>query len=305
LSGLITQARNLYPCFVSACKSLSGIPLRSCKRGLAAARMLLQRNDPSVSIRGIAVNRTHLAHRGLISARNDKKSPSSIRDSALCGMGRIGVLIAACCLLSTAMGCMRLPIRHGMIVKGDWSLEMNRIPWMKGRDNVYQQPSECGTIQNMCATEVDSPFATSAMRIPSPLSTAHRCSNPGCGSAAHGESTVGYQAHARFHPVPTRSVFASEPSLAPAMNERTSPAALPPVRSVPKSLEPPPLPPETEVIPAPTPASPESPNDQAAVHRETGSRQVSWVFSTATAGSESVPDDDQRHVAVGAFQTVR
>ena len=252
------------------------------------------------------MNRTHLDHRGLISARNDKGLPSSIRYSGLCGMGRIGVVVIACCLLPTAVGCMRLPIRHGMIVKGDWSLELNRIPWMKARDNVYQQPSERGTIQDFCATEIDSPFATNAVRIPSPLPTEGHCGNAGCGSAAHGESIVGYQAHARFHPVPTRSVFASEPSLAPAMNERTSPAALPPpARSTPKSLEPPPLPPETELIPTPPPALPESPKDQAAVHRETDPRQMSWVFSPATAGSESAPYDDQRHVAGGASRTVR
>ena len=252
------------------------------------------------------MNRTHLDHRGLTSVPNHKKSLSSNRGSGLCGMGKIGVFVVACCLLLTTVGCMRLPIRHGMIVKGDWSLELNRIPWMKGRDNVYQQPSECGTIQNFCATEIDSPFVTNATRIPSPQLTVSDCGSAGCGgSVAHGESTVGYQAHARFHPVPTRSVFASEPSLAPAMNERTSPAVLPPVRSTPKTLEPPPLPPDTEVIPTPTPASPESPKDQTAVHRETGSRQVSWVFSTATAGSESVPDDDQRYAVGGASRTVR
>ena len=252
------------------------------------------------------MNRTHFYHRGLISARNRNELPSSIRDSGLCGMGRISVFVIACCLLPMAAGCMRLPVRHGMIVKGDWSLEMNRIPWMKSRDNVYQQqPSECATVEGICAMEIDSPFATGPASIPSSLPIACHSGNAGCGSAACGEPTVGYQAHARFHPVPTRSVFASEPSLAPAMIERTSPAALPPVRRTPQSLEPPPLPPETEAIPAPRPASPESSNGQTAVHRETGSRQVSWVFSTATAGSESVPDDDRRYVAGGASPTVR
>jgi len=214
------------------------------------------------------------------------------------------VFVIACCLLPTTVGCMRLPVRHGVIVKGDWSLELNRIPWLKGRDNVYQQPHVCETPQNVCATEIDSPFVTNSARISSPLSTVCHCGNAGCGAAAQCESTVGYQAHARFHPVPTRSVFASGPSLAPAMAEQTSPTALPPVRGTPQSLEPPPLPPETEVIPTP-PASPESQKDQTAVYRETDPRPVSWVFSPATTGSESVRDDDQRYAAGGASPIIR
>lgn len=248
------------------------------------------------------MNQTHLDCYGLISSRNDKKSPSSVRDSGLRGRGRIGVFVIACCLLPTAVGCVRLPVRHGMIVKGDWSLELNRIPWMKGRDNLYQQPSECETIQNVRAMEIDSPFVTGAARIPSPLPSACHCSNGGCGSASHCESTVGYQAQARFHPVPTRPVFASEPSLAPATQERTSPVVLPPARNTPKSLELPPMPPETEVIPLP---SPESPSGQTAVYRETGTGQMSWVFFPETAGSELAPDDAQRYVAGGAPRTIR
>ena len=247
------------------------------------------------------MNRTYSDNRRSVFARNDKRLPSSTPDSGLRRMERIGIFVVACCLLPTTVGCMRFPVRHGMIVKGDWSLEMNRIPWMKSRDNAYQQTSEAGATQNMCVTEFDSPFATSGARIPGmPMASG----KGGCGSAGRCESTVGYQAHARFHPVPTRSVFANEPTFAPMPNEQTSPATLPSARSTPRSLEPPPLPPETEVIPAP-PALPETPKDQAAAHRETGLGQMSWVFSPTTAGNESVPDDAPRYAAGGTPRTIR
>ena len=271
-------------------------------RGPAAVGPLLQRNDPSASSRGIAVKRTYFDNCRSIFARNDKRLPSSTPDSGLRRMERIGVFVVACCLLPTTVGCMRFPVRHGMIVKGDWSLEMNRIPWMKSRGNAYQQAPEAGTTQNMCVAEIDSPFAAGGARIPSGLPMA--CGKGGCGSAAQCESTVGYQAHARFHPVPTRSVFANEPTFAPTTSEQTRPVTLPPAGRTPKLIEPPPLPPETEVIPAP-PASPETPKDQAAAHRETGLGQMSWVFSPTTAGNESVPDDAPRYAAGGAPRTIR
>ena len=219
-------------------------------------------------------------------------------------MGKIAVFAIACCLLPTMAGCMRLPIRHGVIVKGDWSLEMNRIPWMKGRGDAYQETSDCGAIEGVCTTEVDSPFVTNATRTLSPQSRVRHCGKAGCGSAARREPSVGYQAHARFHPVPTRPTFASEPSLARAMTEQTSPAALPPARSAPKSLEPPPLPPEMESIPTPQ-ASPTSSPDQAAANGATAPHQLSWVFSLTPPESKSAPDDDQRYVAGGTSRPIR
>ena len=220
------------------------------------------------------MNRTCLEERGSISARNDKESLSLTADSGLCRIGWVGVFVAACCLLPTFVGCMRFPVRHGVIVKGDWSLEMNRIPWMKSRDNVYQQASDPGIPQDLCVPAVDSPFACNGDGIPSGRTLA--CGRGGCGSVATCESPVGYRAHARFHPVPTRPVFASEPPLEPTITEQTSPAPLPPVRSTPKSLEPP-LPPETEVIPTPQ-ASPESPKN----HCDTINRLRPVIYSSCS-----------------------
>lgn len=248
---------------------------------------MLQQNDPRACSRGIAVNRTYLDQSGSISARNDKESRSFIRDSGLCGKGRMGVFVVVCCLLPTWTGCLHLPVRHGMILKGDWSLEMNRIPWLKGRDNVYQEPSECGVGQGMCAAEIDSPFATG---VASSTPVMARCGPAGCGSAVHGQSAVEPQPHARFHPVPTRSAFSATPNFAPMMNAPMGPMALPPAESAPERLQPPPLPTETQVIPTPGPRSPEVPNSQTAVEGETASQQVSWIFHPATVGIDSLPD---------------
>ena len=242
------------------------------------------------------MNRAHSDHCGAILSRSDGESTSRLRVSVPSKLGKACVFVVGCCLLTTTVGCMRLPIRHGMIVKGDWSLEMNRIPWMKGRGDDYQQPSECGMATSVCATEVDSPFVAGAPQ----LATRAHCGAPGCGSSAQNQA-VSYHNHARFHPVPTRSVFSTDA----AMGGAPSPATFPPARSVPKSLEPPPVPPDMEDIPTPAPLPPDSPDDQAAIHRNAGNRQVSWVFSAETDAGDSVPDGGQRYAADPAARAVR
>jgi hypothetical protein len=199
-----------------------------------------------------------------------------------------------CCLLPTSAGCLHLPVRHGMILKGDWSLEMNRIPWLKGRDNTYQEPSNYATGQNVYAAQIDSPFAT-AGPSPIPAMAAYRpagCGPGGCGPASSGQSVMGPQPHARFHAVPTGSAFRATPSFAPMTSVPTSPPPLPPVKSAPAPLQPSPLPTESQTIPTPRPTSLEVPTRQTAVAREKASQQVSWIFNPATVGGDSAPRSD-------------
>ena len=238
------------------------------------------------------MNRAHSDHRGSIPARSGGESTSRLRNSGPFQLGRTCVFIIGCCLLTTSVGCMRLPIRHGMIVKGDWSLEMNRIPWMKGRGDAYQQPSDAGAVQGVCVAEIDSPFVSGVPRL---AAGAQSCDH-GCGSAVQGPP-AGYHNHPRFHPVPTQSVFGPGAGVAPDTGVQTSPAVLPPVRKMPKSLEPPPMPPETENIPTPAPSPPVSPNDQTASRRNPGNQQASWIFSPATDSGGSGPNDAQRYAA--------
>ena len=240
------------------------------------------------------MNRTHLDQSGSISSRNHRESPSFIRGAGLWGMGRIGVFAVICCLLPTSAGCLHLPVRHGMILKGDWSLEMNRIPWLKGRDNAYQDPSGCEPGPSMCAAEIDSPFATAASS-PTPAMAGYRAANcgpAGCGPTGHGQSAMAPQPHARFHAVPTGSAFSATPNFSPMMNVPISPPSLPPVKSAPEPLRPSPLPTESQTIPTPRPISPEVPNSQAAVARKEASQQVSWIFNPATVADDSAPRSD-------------
>jgi len=51
-------------------------------------------------------------------------------------------------LLATASGCINRA-RHGLILRGDWTLEMNRIPWMQDR-STYQPI----TVNSPCADRV-------------------------------------------------------------------------------------------------------------------------------------------------------
>ncbi len=265
-------------------------------------------NDPTTDSQGIAVNGDHSDHRGSIPIRSDGDSTTHRNGYRPSVLGRTCLLLIGCCLVTGSVGCMRLPIRHGMIFKGDWSFEMNRIPWMKGRGDVYQEPSECEVVQTVCATEIDSPFASGR---PGLAARAH-CREPGCGLAAHGPPdsgpTAGYHNHARFHPVPTRSVFSPQAGMVPERVEQTRPPALPPVRSVPKSLDPP-TPSKSEDIPTPAPMPAplptESPNGQATAHSHGGSRQVSWIFSPSSDAGNSGMDDAGRHVARGADRALR
>jgi hypothetical protein len=100
----------------------------------------------------------------------------------------IALWLIGCCLLSSATGCCA---RRGYLLHGDWSLELNRVPW---RDD------NCGA-GGGCAA--------------------------GSGAegdyAAGGAVEVGAPPRARFHPVPTRNVFSpeatGEPIPAPAPSD--------------------------------------------------------------------------------------
>ena len=47
---------------------------------------------------------------------------------------RIGLVAIACLLLAMSVGCnLCARPRHGLIVRGDWSFELNRVPWLARR----------------------------------------------------------------------------------------------------------------------------------------------------------------------------
>ena len=129
-----------------------------------------------------------------------------------------------CCLIVACVGCHPRP-RHGLILRGDFAVELNRIPWLKERGADYQYPGPGGA---ECGAPCD--CGSPAM---SGEGSARGACRQGVG-AGQPVAEVGYHNQPRFHPVPTRPVFLGRGGLYPTMEAPMSPAA-----------------PEPEVIPAP------------------------------------------------------
>ncbi len=54
-------------------------------------------------------------------------------------------MLLGCCLLLLCSGCFRPRVRHGLVLRGDWSLELNRVPWLKDRSTnlgTYSEPPD-------------------------------------------------------------------------------------------------------------------------------------------------------------------
>jgi len=105
----------------------------------------------------------------------------------------LALWLLCCCALSSGTGCCA---RRGYLLHGDWSLELNRVPW---RDD------NCGGGAGCAA------------------------GSGGEGDyAAGGAVDVGAPPRARFHPVPTRNVFTpgmeaeAVPAPAPIENQQSS-----------------------------------------------------------------------------------
>ena len=119
-------------------------------------------------------------------------------------------LIVGCCLLAAQWGCCWQRPRHGVIVRGDFALELNRIPWMTGRGAEYEHDvcaePECAGPGQPCQ-----PGAGEAC-------LSRGCKRPGAGAegAAGGEAVAaaGCYNQPRFFPVPTRPAFSARADLA-------------------------------------------------------------------------------------------
>ena len=171
--------------------------------------------------------------------------------------------IVGCCLLVTCLGCRCPRPRHGLILRGDWSLELNRLPWRNGGSGT------CATRQGAEA-EPFGPYLPGGdipqealPRAGQRLGPRSACGN--CGGVLEGvgaERSVvqaGYHNHPRFHPVPTRPAFLPRPhqySMIDGISPTESHPTGAPSDGNSQRVEPPPPAPEPEVIPTP-PASSE------------------------------------------------
>lgn len=170
----------------------------------------------------------------------------------------VGQVMVGCLLLVACSGGCCRP-RHGVIFRGDWSLEMNRIPWLVSRTDAHD---ECSVSAVDCVggrlpegeMSARLPCGSPAAASPSADETSYYlrkgrdssicrgCGQPTCaGSVQPANATESYL-HPRFHPVPTGPVFLPRRESYAAIEENSHPH---------RSGTSAPLPPEIQVVPTP------------------------------------------------------
>lgn len=212
-------------------------------------------------------------------------------------------LVAIVCLLLAASGGCRHCVRHGWILRGDWSLEMNRVPWLLSRTDAHEECSEDVTVCSPgcplgaaigSREEVTAECAGDTPTLAQPAASDTACGTcrgaicrlcRGRGGAVPTQPTIaeGYDGRSRFHPVPTRPVFLPRTDQNAAIPDETEWAEPDPSEAVPPETEPAPLPRPVEVIPAPEPET--QAKWQAKQSGEDGeqSEESSWVFSPSAS----------------------
>lgn len=238
------------------------------------------------------------------------------------GKSRLVLLIVVgWCLALVCSGCCPR-LRHGCIVRGNWSLECNRVPWLTSRSACQEESCQpCGADQPVCTPEPGrgpaAPIEGDGQPIgPQQSSYEVPCSPDGCAGCGPGrkcrlggrcgkregpaEVNVGYHNHPRFHPVPTRPVFC--PRFGPALDvpsrlEATDDCSPLPPGDGPAPIDLTPPVPVPEEIRAPEPESnptsdrvtqaPRNPTGgaQGTPHRLAAAapRSPSWIFTPPTA----------------------
>jgi len=204
---------------------------------------------------------------------------------------RVGPVAIVCCLLLTCAGCCGLRPRHGLIVRGDWSLELNRIPWLASRGGEYQAPgAPCLSGETMSPADAGQGASVlpAVAQMCGPQCVGQMCNHRGTRrspvAVAKPAAGPGYHNHPRFHPVPSQPVFSPRADRFPSVSGGTSSPAYPePGLGAPPNDGATPqkqLPPEE--IPTPPPSS--STAAQAETAEET-SKSSSWIFTGSGSAS--------------------
>lgn len=190
-------------------------------------------------------------------------------------------LVTAAVLVSGS-GCGLYNPRHGMILRGDWSLELNRVPWLNSRTQSYDEVGEGCSAPGMLLEPPAAPGScanASGAPVPCPTqAVAHRCPPAplrclACERSHFASATPPPQqvAHSRFHPVPTRPVFT--PWTCPTSTSPPGPSQTPPS---------PQAQPERELIP--TPAASQEASQPTRADRAVTS--AAWIFQPEDAKGE-------------------
>ncbi|MBN2477159.1 MAG: hypothetical protein JXB62_21305 [Pirellulales bacterium] len=224
---------------------------------------------------------------------------------------KLATVFVGCCLVSCCLGCYGPWVRHGVLLRGDWSLECNRVPWLDRRSSSRaercdsQGGQECGpALPPVRLPEFPAELPGDAGG-PQPAAyqacTSHSCgASPGrvcrkCGLPERPvQAAVNYQNHPRFHPVPTRPVFSRRDDdgrldrpcgLQPSRvsNAVPDPTASPDRRPGPIEITPPAPVPEEIQTPAPEPQQIDQGEQQDRVTKAPrrlpkGATPPSWVF---------------------------
>jgi len=136
-----------------------------------------------------------------------------------------GRVVVVCLLMVGTSGCWYCRPRHGFIVRGDWSLELNRVPWLVSRSDAHEECSVSGgdCLGGWVSEEEVSGCEASGSPTPAPVPAdaisccpqegkqgcrlCSRCGQALCGGPVQPAGATDPYIHPRFHPVPTRPVF--------------------------------------------------------------------------------------------------
>ncbi len=148
---------------------------------------------------------------------------------------------------------------YGFILRGDWSLELNRLPWIES----------CGSGADCAAAgseSIPAPAPEPLPELPADAGSAHvdasqaacascarvrqlawwlRCWRGGCGQTADAPGSAVAWGHSKFHPVPTRPVFWPRRPVALAAGPAQSQEFPSPTPAPPQAESSAPLPPST------------------------------------------------------------
>lgn len=211
-------------------------------------------------------------------------------------------------------GCWYPRPRHGVVLRGDWSLELNRVPWLKKRSTSYEETStpsadcepayppslDCDPALPNEAVPKEAGPQQSSFETPCSPDSCRRCGDwvPGsrllacrsCGRSRRAvPAEVGYQSHPRFHPVPVEPVFLPRSGPVPVVHNRMNPrdhsaprpspdAGAPQIHAAPSA-------PVPEQIRTPPPGPKKEDRVTRAPRRlGTASRSRSWIFNPPTPG---------------------
>ncbi|RMF93858.1 MAG: hypothetical protein D6741_13205 [Planctomycetota bacterium] len=192
------------------------------------------------------------------------------------------VLLLVAATASTSLGCCYVRPMHGLILRGDWSLEVNRVPWINQRTvNSNDAAYTCGpaVVSESTVSPTPAQGETTATVAPTAYHTRRclRCAGSRVQPAVAAEpaGVAAAAEPAKFHPVPTAPVFHPEQSSSGGKNDSSADSA--PASSSPQTA-PPSAP---EIIPTPAPMPPSQSSGWKArgnVSTAAAKKPASWVF---------------------------